>query len=89
MLSSSKDGTYRMCLARRKCDRLQKDKNCTPFIHFVCIVLIILTATYPITLRKNKGTYATSVVSLPFNKTYIFFILYIYDTKVVSIEDVC
>ena len=68
MLSSSKDGTYRMCLARRKCDRLQNDKN-RPFIHFVCIVLIILTATYPITLRKNKGTYVTSVVSLPFNKT--------------------
>ena len=28
MLSSSKDGIYRMCLARRKCDRLQNDKNC-------------------------------------------------------------
>ena len=69
MLSSSKDGTYRMCLARRKCDRLQNGKNCPPLIHFVCIVIIILTATYPITLRKNKGTYVTSVVSLPFNKT--------------------
>ena len=41
----------------------------SPFLHFVCIVLIILTATYPITLKKNKGTYITSVVSLPFNKT--------------------
>ena len=77
MLSSSNDGTYRMCLARRKCDRLQNDKELPPFIHFVCIVLIILTATYPITLRKNKGTYVISVVSLPFKK-HIHSLFYTY-----------
>ena len=72
MLSSGKVGTYRMCVACRKCDRPQNDKRWPVlyffgiFIHFFCILLIILAAIYPRTLSKKKS-YLMLVVSLRFS----------------------
>ena len=65
MLSSSKDGTYRMCVARRKSDRLQITGTVPLYTFCLYCVDHIDCHIPPITLKKIKVTYVILLVSLP------------------------
>ena len=65
VLSSGRDGTYRTCIACRKCDRHKNDKS-WPVFYIFCKLLIILAAIYRKTLSKKKNVIL--VVFLPSNK---------------------